>query len=116
MERVSTGTFVALALSAALGYAAPQPRRVPADTETLTGCVETGPSRTYMLAAGAPGSSEDTRYELVDDGSADLSQLVGQKVTVSGQRAADPDANPSADVTSAPRFTVQSVLPAGSSC
>ena len=150
--RITTGTIVALACSAALTYAAQQPRPGPGaapaprppgvvgantdsketTTATVTGCVQPGAGpKTFVLAespsalapAGATTASardRGMRYELLSDGTLDLTKLVGRQVEASGivsKPAASADQSKSTTRPDAlPKFTVKSLRETGASC
>ena len=146
--RVTTGTFVALACSVVLVYAAPQQpnpgtgappgagvteRQRARQTETISGCVQQGPSaKAFVLApapvsapaagAGAAGAHErqHTTWELLPDSKTDLSKVVGKRVEVTGMVVIGPiGTEPS---TRAPgsagvsRFMVKTIKPTAGSC
>ena len=152
-NRITTGTLVALACSAALAFAAQRPAPRPGSapvprpsvigtqtdsketsTATITGCVQPGAGpKTYVLAespsalapAGAATQPPDkrdrgTRYELLSDGTIDLSKLIGRQVEASGtvsKPAVSSDehkATTRADVL--PKFTAKSLRETGASC
>ncbi|HEV8393908.1 MAG TPA: hypothetical protein VGQ37_06520 [Vicinamibacterales bacterium] len=103
-------------------------------TATVTGCVQPGAGpKTYVLAespsalapAGAPtqpAATRDrgTRYELLSDGTIDLSKLIGRQVEASGTvskpavSANDHKATTRADAL--PKFSVKSLRETGASC
>jgi hypothetical protein len=151
-NRITTGTIVALACSAALALAAQRPQPgvgsapvarpsvVGAQTDsketsttTVTGCVQPGAgARAYVLAeapsaltpAGAakpplPERDRGTRYELLSDGTLDLSKLVGRQVEASGT-VSKPAASSKDDKTTRsdalPKFTATSLRETGASC
>ena len=135
-NRITTGTMVALAFSAAMALAAQQRQTDSKETSTatVTGCVQPGAGpKTYVLAespsaltpAGAaaqPASTRDrgTRYELVPDDTIDLSKLVGRQVEASGTvskpvvSSNEPKGTPRRDVL--PKFTLKSLRETGASC
>jgi hypothetical protein len=116
--RVTTGTVVALACSAVLGFAAPQQtspstgappgagateRERARQTETISGCVQQGATaKAFVLApspvsapaagAGAAGAHErqHTTWELLPDSKTDLSKMVGKRVEVTGMAVIGP--------------------------
>jgi hypothetical protein len=132
--RITTGTFVALACSAVLGYAAPQPGtdRNNRGQTTLTGCLQQGSSpRSYVLVQ-SPGSSvpdggvgtvggrgeNGNRYDLVLDSRTDASAMVGKQVQVTGMETAAP-VHPQTRgfaVGGLTRFTVKAIKQTGSEC
>ncbi len=118
---------------------APRPSVVGSNTDsketstaTVTGCVQPGAgAKTYVLAESPsalapPGSTtpatrdRGTRYELLSDGTLDLSKLVGRQVEASGtvsKPAVSSDSSKSttrSDVL--PKFTAKSLRETGSSC
>ena len=130
--------FLACGFAATLSYAAQRPSpgvsSAPvASTATVTGCVQPGAGpKTYVLAespsalapAGAatpPLQTRDrgTRYELLSDGTLDLSKLVGRQVEASGivsKPAASPDDQKSKRADVLPKFSVKSLSETGASC
>jgi hypothetical protein len=116
--RVTTGTFVALACSVVLGYAAPQqknpntggppgaaPIGIGADrnstTETISGCLQKGTTpRAFVLApaghtgtgaaAGTAAAAHGTRRELLTTSKTDLSKYVGRRVEITGTSVIGP--------------------------
>jgi hypothetical protein len=128
--RVTTGTFVALACSAVLVYAAPQrtnpstgappgagatDRERARQTETISGCVQQGASAKAFVLASAP----HTTWELLSASKTDLSKMVGKRVEVTGMAVIGPTGTePSrapgdAGVT---RFMVKTIKPTAGSC
>jgi hypothetical protein len=102
MERITTGTFVALALSAALGYAAPRQQASAAGATTITGCIQRGPTHdSYVLVET---SELPARYELVAEKSTNLSTMVGRKVDIVVRS------------TSSTRLSIASIRLIGSAC
>lgn len=117
----------------------PRPSVVGANTDsketstaTITGCVQPGAGpKTFVLAespsALAPAGATQpttrdrgTRYELLSDGTLDLSKLIGRQVEASGtvsKPAVSSDQSKSttrADALS--KFTVKSLRETGASC
>jgi len=117
----------------------PRPSVVGANTDsketstaTITGCVQPGAGpKTFVLAespsalapAGATQSTtrdRGTRYELLSDGTLDLSKLIGRQVEASGtvsKPAVSSDQSKSttrADALS--KFSVKSLRETGASC
>ena len=134
-NKITTGTIVALACSAALAMAAQRPQESKeTSTATVTGCVQPGAgAKTYVLAeapsaltpAGAakpplPERDRGTRYELLSDGTLDLSKLVGRQVeasgTVSKPAASSKDDKATTRSNALPRFTAMSLRETGASC
>ena len=138
-SRITTGTMVALAFSAALAFAAqrPQPAKESSketSSATVTGCVQPGAGpKTYVLAespsalvppgaAAQPAAARDrgTRYELLPDDTIDLSKLVGRQVEASGTvskpavSSNQPKGTTKSDVL--PKFTLKSIRETGASC
>jgi hypothetical protein len=132
-NRITTGTMVALAFSAALAFAAQRPQpgvgSAPAPRPSVVGA---GP-KTFVLAespsalapAGAatpPLAARDrgTRYELLSDGTIDLAKLVGRQVEASGtvsKLAVSSKAEKSTTRPDAlPKFTAKSLRETGASC
>jgi hypothetical protein len=138
--RVTTGTFVALACSAVLVYAAPQQRNPDTgappgagaterdrarQTETISGCVQHGASAKAFLLTAPSGSAPaaaglHTTWELLPDSKTDLSKLLGKRVQVTGMAVIGPtSAEPS---TRAPgdagvtRFMVKTIKPIAGDC
>jgi len=140
-NRITTGTMVALAFSAALAFAAqrPQPEKESKEaketsTATVTGCVQPGAGpKTYVLAespsalvppgaAAQPAQARDrgTRYELLPDDTIDLSKLVGRQVEASGT-VSKPAASSNGEKGTTksdvlPKFTLKSIRETGASC
>ena len=138
-NRITTGTMVALACSAALAFAAPQ-RPQPSkesketSTATVTGCVQPGAGpKTYVLAEApsvlvppgaatqpVPARDRGTRYELLSDDTIDLSKLVGRQVEASGMvskpavASNEDKSTKRSDVL--PKFTLKSIRETGASC
>ena len=136
--RTLVTAFLACGFAATLSYAAQRPGATTdskeTSTATVTGCVQPGAGpKTFVLAespsalapAGAatpPLQARDrgTRYELVSDGTLDLSKLVGRQVEASGivsKPAAPSDDQKStkrADVL--PKFSLKSLRETGASC
>ena len=135
-NRITIGTMMALACSAALAFAAPQRPQPSKETSvaTVTGCVQPGAGlKTYVLAeapsalippgaAGQPVPARDrgTRYELVPDDTIDLSKLVGRQVEASGtvsKPALSANEDKSTKRSDAlPKFTLKSIRETGASC
>ena len=112
--RITTGTFMALACSLVLAYAAPQQRpgagappgagvgrAHDAQTTTMTGCVREGSSPHSFVLMQSPGTSvpnggvgtvggRQETFELVSDGKTDFSKMVGRRVEVTGVRTIGP--------------------------
>ena len=125
-NRITTGTMVALAFSAALAFAAqrPQPAK-ETSSATVTGCVQPGAGpKTYVLAespsalvppgaAAQPAAARDrgTRYELLPDDTIDLSKLVGRQVEASGTVS-----KPAVSSKALPKFALKSIRETGASC
>jgi hypothetical protein len=103
-------------------------------TATVTGCVQPGAGpKTYVLAespsalapAGAPKTplperDRGTRYELLSDGTLDLSKLVGRQVEASGI-VSKPAVSSKGDKSTTrpdalPKFTAKSMRETGASC
>jgi hypothetical protein len=103
-------------------------------TATVTGCVQPGAGpKTYVLAespsalapAGAPKAplperDRGTRYELLSDGTLDLSKLVGRQVEASGI-VSKPAVSSKGDKSTTrpdalPKFTAKSMRETGASC
>jgi len=153
MERITSGTIVALVCSAALTFAAQQPTphvgsapvarpsvigtqtdSKETSTATVTGCVQPGAGpKTYVLAespsalapAGAatqPPTTRDrgTRYELLSDGSIDLSKLVGRQVeangTVSKPAVSSNEHKATTRADALAKFTAKALRETGASC
>ena len=137
-NRITTGTMVAIAFSAALAFAAqrPQPGKESKETSsaTVTGCVQPGAGpKTYVLAespsalvppgaAAQPAAARDrgTRYELLPDDTIDLSKLVGRQVEASGT-VSKPAVSSNEDKSTKrsdvlPKFTLKSIRETGASC
>ena len=137
MERITTGTTVALVCSAALAFAAQQSTVTDSketSTATVTGCVQPGAGpKTYVLAespsalapVGAaiqPPTTRDrgTRYELLSDGTIDLSKLIGRQVEASGTvskpavSSNEHKATTRADALA--KFSLKSLRETGASC
>ena len=100
---------------------------------TITGCVQPGAGlKTYVLAespsalapAGAPASPETrdrgTRYELLSDGTIDLSKLIGRQVEASGTVSKPAVSSNEHKATTRPdalaKFTLKSLRETGASC
>ena len=137
-NRVTTGTMVALAFSAAaLAFAAqrPEPAKESKETATatVTGCVQPGAGpKTYVLAespsalippgaAAQPPQARDrgTRYELLPDDTIDLSKLVGRQVEASGTVSKPAASSGQKGTTKSdvlPKFTLKSIRETGASC
>jgi hypothetical protein len=136
-NRITTGTMVALAFSAALAIAAQRPQSGTESKEsssaTVTGCVQPGAGpKTFVLAespsalvppgaAAQPAQARDrgTRYELLSDDTIDLSKLVGRQVEASGtvSKPAVASNDKSTKRTDAlPKFTLKSIRETGASC
>ena len=136
-NRVTSGTMVALAFSAALAFAAqrPEPAKESKETSTatVTGCVQPGAGpKTYVLAespsalippgaAAQPPQARDrgTRYELLPDDTIDLSKLVGRQVEASGtvsKPAASREQKGTTKSDVLPKFTLKSIRETGASC
>jgi hypothetical protein len=137
-NRVTVGTMVALACSAALALAAqrPQPGEESKETftATVTGCVQPGAGpKTFVLAespsalippgaAAQPAQARDrgTRYELLPDDTIDLSKLVGRQVEASGTvskpavSSNKPKGTTKGDAL--PKFILKSIRETGASC
>ena len=133
-NRITTGTIVALACSAGLALAAQRTDSKETSTATVTGCVQPGAGpKTYVLAespsalappgaakAPLPESDRGTRYELLSDGTLDLSKLVGRQVEASGTvskpaiSSKEHKATTRADELS--KFTAKSLRETGASC
>jgi hypothetical protein len=135
-HRLTTGTLVALACSAALAFAAPQ-RSQPSketSTATVTGCVQPGAGpKTFVLAEApsalvppgaavqpVPARDRGTRYELLSDDTIDLSKLVGRQVEASGT-VSKPAVSSKEDKSTTksdvlPKFTLKSIRETGASC
>jgi hypothetical protein len=119
----------------------PRPSVVGANTDsketstaTVTGCVQPGAgAKTFVLAespsalapAGAakaplPERDRGTRYELLSDGTLDLSKLVGRQVEASGTVSKPAvSSKPEKSTTRPdvlPTFTVKSLRDTGASC
>jgi hypothetical protein len=151
-NRITTGTIIALACSAALAFAAQRPTPgvgsapvarpsvVGANSDskesssaTVTGCVQPGAGpKTYVLVeapsalspAGAvppaPDRNRGTRYELLSDGTLDLSKLVGRQVEASGTLSKPAVSSSERKSTTRPdalpKFTAKSMRETGASC
>ena len=105
-----------------------------AETHTLTGCVQTGTApKTYILAEtlslltpeGAPPRpvtirDGGTRYELLSDGTIDLSKLVHREVSVKGTVSSPAVSSDPEKSTTRPdalsKLTVTSLKATGASC
>jgi hypothetical protein len=103
-------------------------------TATVTGCVQPGAGpKTYVLAespsalapAGAPKTplperDRGTRYELLSDGTLDLSKLVGRQVeasgTVSKSAVSSKDSKATTRADELAKFTVKALRETGASC
>ena len=103
-------------------------------TATVTGCVQPGAGpKTYVLAespsalapAGAPKTplperDRGTRYELLSDGTLDLSKLVGRQVeasgTVSKPAVSSKEEKSTTRPDALPKFTAKSMRETGASC
>jgi hypothetical protein len=103
-------------------------------TATITGCVQPGAGpKTYVLAespsalapAGAPKAplperDRGARYELLSDGTLDLSKLVGRQVeasgTVSKPAVSSKAENSTTRPDALPKFTAKSMRETGASC
>jgi hypothetical protein len=103
-------------------------------TATVTGCVQPGAGpKTYVLAespsalapAGAPKTplperDRGTRYELLSDGTLDLSKLVGRQVeasgTVSKPAVSSKEGKSTTRPDALPKFTAKSMRETGASC
>ena len=103
-------------------------------TATVTGCVQPGAGpKTYVLAespsalapAGAPKTplperDRGTRYELLSDGTLDLSKLVGRQVeasgTVSKPAVSSKESKATTRAGELPKFTVKALRETGASC
>ena len=131
-NRITTGTMVALACSAALAFASQRPQPAK-EAATVTGCVQPGAGpKTYVLAespsalvppgaATQPAQARDrgTRYELLPDDTIDLSKLVGRQVEASGivsKPAPSPNETKGTKSDALPKFTLKSIRETGASC
>jgi hypothetical protein len=103
-------------------------------TATVTGCVQPGAGpKTYVLAespsaltpAGAatpplPARDRGTRYELLSDGTLDLSTLVGRQVeasgTVSKPAVSSKEQKSTTRPDALPKFSAKSLRETGASC
>jgi hypothetical protein len=143
-SRVTTGTVVALACSAVLGFAAPQQtnpstgappgagateRERARQTETISGCVQQGASAKAFVLASAPASApaagagvaatQHTTWELLPDSKTDLSKMVGKRVEVTGMAVIGPTGTESSRApgnAGVTRFMVKTIKPTAGSC
>jgi len=149
-ERRIVSAVVAGLFAATMSYAgqaprpggAPRPRPVVGSnvdskettTATVTGCVQPGADpKTYVLAespsalapAGGqtqPPTARDrgTRYDLISEGTIDLSKLIGRQVEASGTVSKPAVSSNEHKATTRPdalaKFTVKSLRETGASC